>query len=87
MHEKLGDMDGNFEQYEAALTHFEPGAQAIMSKDAGESEALPMSCSSGTGSPLQIKVNVPLKSPNQVLHDVITHEKLPLDIRNSLVDQ
>lgn len=35
----------------------------------------------------QIKVNVPLKTPNQVLHDLITHQQLLIDIQNSLVVQ
>ncbi|OIT39143.1 hypothetical protein A4A49_02937 [Nicotiana attenuata] len=84
MQEKLGDMVSDADQLKAALTPYDPGAQAIVSK---ESEALPMAYSSGTGSPLQIKVNVPLKSPNQVLHDLITHQELPLEIQNSLVEQ
>ncbi|OIS98754.1 hypothetical protein A4A49_18837 [Nicotiana attenuata] len=84
MQEKLGDMVSNSDQYEAALTPHEPGEQAIVS---GESEALPIACSSGIRSPLPIKVNVPLKSPNQVLHDLITHQGLPLDIQNSLGEQ
>lgn len=63
-------MVSNSDHYEAALTPYEPGDEAIGS---GESEALPMACSSGTGSPLQIKVNMPLKSPNQILHDLITY--------------
>ncbi|OIT00548.1 hypothetical protein A4A49_05511 [Nicotiana attenuata] len=84
MQEKLGDMVSDADQLKAALTPYDPGAQAIVSK---ESEVLPMACSSGTGSPLQIKVNVPLKSPNQVLHDLSTHQELPLEIQNSLVEQ
>ncbi|OIT33577.1 hypothetical protein A4A49_09466 [Nicotiana attenuata] len=82
--EKLGDMITDSQQLGAALTPYEPGEQAIVER---ESEALPMACSSGTDSPLQIKINVPLKSPNQVLHDIITHQELPLDIHNSLVEQ
>ncbi|OIT21306.1 hypothetical protein A4A49_37543 [Nicotiana attenuata] len=49
MQEKLGDMVSNSDHYDAALTPHEPGEQAIVS---GESEALPIACSSGTGSPL-----------------------------------
>ncbi|OIT00445.1 hypothetical protein A4A49_03768 [Nicotiana attenuata] len=61
MQEKLGEVITNSEQLEAALTPYEPGEHAIVAR---ESEALPMACSSGNSSPLQIKVNVPLKSPN-----------------------
>ncbi|OIT05382.1 hypothetical protein A4A49_40637 [Nicotiana attenuata] len=84
MHEKLGDMVSDSDKFKAALTPYEPGEHAIVSR---ESEALPMACSSGTGSPIQIKVNMPLKLPNQVLHDLITHQELPLEIQNSLVEQ
>ncbi|OIT20724.1 hypothetical protein A4A49_41873 [Nicotiana attenuata] len=84
MQEKLGEVITNSEQLEAALTPYEPGEHAIVAR---ESEALPMAWLSGNGSPLQIKVNVPLKSPNQVLHDIITHQELPLDIQNALLEQ
>lgn len=46
-----------------------------------------MACASGTGSPMQIQINVPLRTPNQVLHDIITHKELPDDIQNNLIDQ
>lgn len=77
MQEKLGDMGSNSEQFETALTPYEHGEQAIIT---GDSDVLPMACSFGTGSPLQIKVDLPLKFPNQVLNDLITHQELPLDI-------
>ncbi|OIT19893.1 hypothetical protein A4A49_41476 [Nicotiana attenuata] len=84
MQEKLGDMGSNSEQFDTALTPYEPGEQAIITRD---SDVLPMACSFGSGAPLQIKVDLPLKSPNQVLHDLITHQELPLDIHNSMVDK
>lgn len=58
-----------------------------MPKEIGKHETLPMACASGTGSPMQIQINVTLKSPNQILHDIITHNEMPVDIQNALVDQ
>ncbi|OIT37560.1 hypothetical protein A4A49_58786 [Nicotiana attenuata] len=84
LQEKLEDMGSNSEQFETALTPYEPGDQAIIT---GDNDVLPMACSFGTGSPLQIKVDLPLRSPSQVLHDIITHQELPLDIQNSMVDK
>lgn len=87
MHEKLGNMERNTELNEVALTPYEPGEQAIGPREIGDLESMLVACASGTGSPMQIQVNVPLKTPNQVLHDIITHKELPDDIQNALVDQ
>ncbi|OIT36040.1 hypothetical protein A4A49_14819 [Nicotiana attenuata] len=68
MQGKMIEVSSNPQRVEAAITPYEPTKHALVAK---ESAALPMVSSSGTGSPLQIKVNIPLKSPNQMLHDII----------------
>ncbi|OIT32770.1 hypothetical protein A4A49_08114 [Nicotiana attenuata] len=61
--------------------------EAIVARDSGELESLPVACASGTGSPIQIQLNMPLRTPNQVLHDIITHKELPDDIQQTLIEQ
>lgn len=61
--------------------------QAIVPKASGAIEALPVACALGTGQPMQLQINVPLKSPNQILHDIITHNVAPVDLRNVEVEQ
>lgn len=61
--------------------------QAIIHRSSDAIELVPMACASGTGLPMQIQINVPLKSPNKVLHDIITRNGLPMDIHNALVEQ
>ncbi|OIT28420.1 hypothetical protein A4A49_19817 [Nicotiana attenuata] len=87
MQENLGIMERNLELNEVSLRSQEPVEQAIVPREPGEIETLSMACASRTGSPMQIQVNVPLKSPNQILRDIITHKELPVDIQNALVDQ
>lgn len=48
---------------------------------------MPMACASGTGHPLQIHLNIPLKNPIQVLHEIVTHYITPLDIQNEMIDR
>ncbi|OIT18773.1 hypothetical protein A4A49_55617, partial [Nicotiana attenuata] len=83
MHGKMIEVSSNPQQVEAAITPYEQTKHALVTN---EIAALPMVSSSGTGSPLQIKVNIPLKSPNQMLHDIITHQELPIEIQTA-VDQ
>ncbi|OIT08020.1 hypothetical protein A4A49_03627 [Nicotiana attenuata] len=87
MQENLGNMEKSSEIHEASLAPYEPVEQAIVTRELGELESMPVACASGTGSLMQIQVNVPLKMPNQVLHDIITHKELPDDIQNTLIDQ
>lgn len=46
-----------------------------------------MDCASETWQPMQLQINVPLKIPNQIFHDVITHNVTHVDIQNALVEQ
>lgn len=85
--ENLEIMERNLELNEVSLRLQEPDGQDIVPRELGEIETLPMACASGIGSPMQIQVNVPLKSPNQILHDIITHKELLVDIQNALIDQ
>ncbi|OIS96088.1 hypothetical protein A4A49_10501 [Nicotiana attenuata] len=87
MQDNLGNMERNTDHPGAAITPYEPAEQAIASKEIGELETLPVAYTSGTGSPMQIQINVPLRSPNQVLHDIITHKELTDHIQNNLIDQ
>ncbi|OIT30573.1 hypothetical protein A4A49_12600 [Nicotiana attenuata] len=48
---------------------------------AGTIETSPMACASGTGQPMQIQLNIPIKSPIQVLHDLVTHNVTPMEIQ------
>ncbi|OIS96968.1 hypothetical protein A4A49_18465 [Nicotiana attenuata] len=86
MQDNLGNMERNKEKQEAALTPYNSAEQDITTREIGELEAVPMACASGTGSPMQIQINVPLRTPNQILHDIITHKELPDDIQNNLID-
>ncbi|OIT37141.1 hypothetical protein A4A49_01016 [Nicotiana attenuata] len=61
--------------------------KAIVPKKSDAIATVPMACASGTGFPTPIQINLTLKSPNQVLHDIITYKVLPEDIYNALVDQ
>lgn len=47
---------------------------AIVEHDSTKIALVPIACTSATRSPLQIQLNIPLLSPNQVLHDIITHK-------------
>ncbi|OIS95873.1 hypothetical protein A4A49_00859 [Nicotiana attenuata] len=49
--------------------------------------ALPVAYASGIGSPMQIHIIEPLRSPNQVFHDIITHKELTDDIQHNLIVQ
>ncbi|OIT27994.1 hypothetical protein A4A49_21527 [Nicotiana attenuata] len=87
MQENLGDMEKTLKAQHVALTPYEPTEQAIVARDSGELESLAVACASGTGSPMQIQLNMPLRSPNQVLHDIITRKELPDDIQQTLLEQ
>ncbi|OIT05236.1 hypothetical protein A4A49_01709 [Nicotiana attenuata] len=87
MQENLGNLERTSEPHEVALTPYEPTEQAIVAREFGDLESLPVACASRTGSPMQIQFNVPLRTPNQVLHDIITHKELPDDIQHTLMDQ
>lgn len=45
-----------------------------------------MCCDYGTGQPLNIKLNIPLKSPMQVLHDLVTHNVTPVENQHAIGD-
>lgn len=53
----------------------------IVSREIGTIQPVPLECASGTGSPMHIQINVPLKSPNLVMHEIITHKELPMEIQ------
>ncbi|OIT25173.1 hypothetical protein A4A49_32340 [Nicotiana attenuata] len=61
--------------------------QAIVPKASGAIKALPMACALRTRQPMQLQINVPLKSPNQLLHEIITHNVAPMDLQNVEVEQ
>ncbi|OIT28637.1 hypothetical protein A4A49_27574 [Nicotiana attenuata] len=73
-----GQTKGQFEQ---AIVPRTSGAVEAIPRDPGEIETLPITCASGSGSPMQIQLNVPLKSSNKILHDIITHKELPVEIQ------
>ncbi|OIS98263.1 hypothetical protein A4A49_06524 [Nicotiana attenuata] len=52
----------------------------------GTIEASPLASASRTGQPMQIQLNVPLKSHTQVLHDLVTHNIIPIETQ-ALGDQ
>lgn len=41
---------------------------------------MPLACASASNQIIQLRVNVPLKSPLQTLHDLVTHNVAPVDI-------
>ncbi|OIT23979.1 hypothetical protein A4A49_28030 [Nicotiana attenuata] len=61
---------------ERAKEQFE---QAIVPRSYGEVEAVPMACESGTDQIMQLHLNVPLKTPFQHLHDLVTHNVAPIE--------
>ncbi|OIT02225.1 hypothetical protein A4A49_13166, partial [Nicotiana attenuata] len=85
--ENLGIMKRNYELNEVSLRPRDQDEQAIVPREIGDIEILPMACTSGDGSPMQIQINVPLKSPYKILHDIITHKKLLVDIQNGMMDK
>lgn len=36
---------------------------------------------------MKIHLNVPLQSPNQIRHDIITHNMVPIDIQNIILEK
>ncbi|OIS97740.1 hypothetical protein A4A49_15394 [Nicotiana attenuata] len=61
--------------------------KAIIPKASGAIEALLVACASGTEQPMQLQINVPLKSSNQILPKIITHNVAPVDLQNVVVEQ
>ncbi|OIT29802.1 hypothetical protein A4A49_28928 [Nicotiana attenuata] len=62
-------------------TNGEQPQHAIVPHVSGTSEQSPMACASRTGKQMHIQLNIPLKSPIQVLHDLVTHNVTPLEIQ------
>lgn len=60
---------------------------AIIPKNTGTIKAISMACAPGTGQLMQLQVNVPLKTPNQILHDIVIHNVTPVEVKNDLVEQ
>ncbi|OIT24584.1 hypothetical protein A4A49_29779 [Nicotiana attenuata] len=88
MQENMRVMEKNSEALSKATMNDTHGIEhAIVLKNTGVIEALPMACASGTGEPTQIQINIPLQSPNQILHDIIIHNVIPVDIQNAMVEQ
>nr|XP_016492705.1 PREDICTED: uncharacterized protein LOC107812184 [Nicotiana tabacum] len=46
-----------------------------------------MSCASGTGQIMQLRINVPLKTPLHTSHDLVTHNVAPVEIDKALMEQ
>lgn len=67
-----------------SLMVYEHLGSAVVHRESSAIEILPMACASSTASPMQIQINVPLKSSNQIMHDIITHKELPLQIHEAL---
>lgn len=61
--------------------------QVIVPKVSDAIEAIPVACALGTGQSIQIQTNIPLNSPNQKLHDIITHNLELVDSQNVVVEQ
>lgn len=59
---------------------------AIVPQEVGSIEPSPTACASGTGQPMQIQLNIPLKFPIQVLHDIVTHNVTPVEIQQTMVE-
>ncbi|XP_019228674.1 PREDICTED: uncharacterized protein LOC109209791 [Nicotiana attenuata] len=51
--------------------------QAIVPRESGDLEEVPME--SGTDKIMQLHLNVPLRTPLQHLHDLVTHNVVPID--------
>lgn len=66
----------NEELNEQAKEQFD---QAIVTRSAGEVEAVPMACESGLDQIMQLQRIVPLKTPLQNLHDLVTHNVAPIE--------
>lgn len=49
-------------------------------------DLIPTPFASDTGQPLQIKLNVPLKTPTQILHDLVTHTVEPVNNQKAMVE-
>lgn len=60
---------------------------AIVNLDSEATATVPIVCASTTGSPMHIQLNIPLISPNEVLHDIITHNELPMEVHHALVEK
>ncbi|OIT37766.1 hypothetical protein A4A49_58845, partial [Nicotiana attenuata] len=51
--------------------------QAIVPRESGDLEEVPME--SGTDKIMQLHLNVPLRTPLQHLHNLVTHNVVPID--------
>lgn len=49
-------------------------------------EINPLASASGIGLPLHLQLNMPLKSPLQALHELLTHNAIPLEIQQATTD-
>lgn len=85
IHEAIGDKKQNKQVVE--VTAKDHMGKELVPKTTGGMKPLPMACALGTGQPLQIQLNVPLKNPFHVLHDIVTHNVTPLGMQNVMVDQ
>lgn len=52
--------------------------QAIIPRSVGEVEAVPMACESVPEQIVQLQLSVPLKTPLQYLHNLVTHNVAPI---------
>ncbi|OIT22801.1 hypothetical protein A4A49_31374 [Nicotiana attenuata] len=77
---------GDKEQIRQVIPH-ERIEHAIVPKVSGAIQAVPIAYALGAWQPMQIQINVPLMSPNQILPDIITHNVVPMDIQNTVLEQ
>lgn len=63
---------------EATMMAHDQIEQAIVPRESGTIETMPRACS-GTDQIMQLYLNVPMKSPLQTLHDIVTHNVAPVD--------
>jgi len=88
MQENMGVMENQSEVLNKTKMNEQYGIEkAIILKNSGDIEVMPVVCASGTGEPMQIQINIPLQSPNHILHDIITHNVIPIYLQNTMAEQ
>ncbi|OIT03738.1 hypothetical protein A4A49_27256 [Nicotiana attenuata] len=75
LHNSLGAGEQN--TMEMKETNGEQHQHVIIPQAAYTIDPSPRACAFGTGQPMQLQLNVPLKTPIQVLHDLVTQNVTP----------
>lgn len=66
----------------AQMILYDQMGSGIVPRELGTIQQVPIACASATGPQMQIQINVPLKSLNRLMHEIITHKELPMEIHN-----